>query len=171
MAFDPRRHHRRSIRLRNYDYAQAGAYFVTLCEHERECLFGEISLGGPMQYSMAGEIVAEQWLWLEEHFVQVELDAWQVMPNHFHGILLLMDRDTLGVRRKPLGQLIGAFKTTSAKRINQLRGTPGAPVWQRDFFEHVIRGPHSLERIRRYIELNPSRWANDRMNPHRRRRQ
>ena len=169
MAYDPRRHHRRSIRLKNYDYAQAGAYFVTLCDHEREFLFGEIAPGGPMQYSAAGEIVAEQWLWLEEHFAQVELDAWQVMPNHFHGIVLLSDASHFGVRSKPLGQLIGAFKTTSAKRINQLRGTPGAPVWQRDFFEHVIRGPHSLERIRRYIELNPSRWANDRMNPYRRR--
>ena len=169
MVYDPRRHHRRSIRLRNYDYAQAGAYYVTLCESERECLFGEIPPGGPMKYSAAGEIVAEQWLWLGEHFDQVELDASQVMPNHFHGILLLSDPELPGVPRKPLGQLIGAFKTTSAKQINQLRGTPGAAVWQRDFFEHIIRGPHSLERIRRYIELNPSRWANDRMNPHRRR--
>ena len=133
-------------------------------------MLGDIPAELPIRLSLAGEVAEEQWLWLQTHFPRVELDAWEIIPNHIHGILLLSDVSHLGFRQKPLGQLIGAFKTTSAKRVNQIRGTPGWPVWQRDYFDHVIRGSHSLERIRRYIGLNPSRWVDDKHNPNRYRR-
>jgi REP element-mobilizing transposase RayT len=180
--YDPLRHHRRSIRLKGYDYAQAGAYFVTLCTQARECLLGEVA-GNAMRLNDWGRIVAESWEWLAEQYPYVELDEWVVMPNHMHGIIVLVNDDggdgPLGrggsrpaptrpaptTKRKPLGQLIGAFKTVSAKRINLMRGTPGAPVWQRNYYEHIVRDDRALKAIRHYIQNNPLKWALDMDNP------
>jgi REP element-mobilizing transposase RayT len=218
--YDPLRHHRRSIRLKGYDYAQPGAYFITLCTHERACLFGEVT-DGHLRLNDYGRVVAETWEWLAEQYRYVELDEWVVMPNHMHGILVIVgdasspNGNAAGPRRggsrpaptdagpqptpmdgepqpaptdagpqptppdaesqpapaegqpkrKPLGQLIGAFKTVSAKRINALRGTPAAPVWQRNYYEHVVRNERELRAIRRYIANNPLKWTLDRDNP------
>jgi REP element-mobilizing transposase RayT len=165
------RHHRRSIRLKGYDYSQAGAYFVTIVAWQRECLFGDV-VDGTMVLNDFGKIVAEKWEWLETQYEYVELGSWIVMPNHFHGILLINGRG--GSRpaptptvTKPLGGLIGAFKTVSSKHINLLRRTDGIPVWQRNYYEHIIRNEHEMDRISRYIETNPSRWNDDDENPNR----
>ena len=135
MTFNPAKHHRHSNRLHNYDYTRPGYYFVTLCVRDRECLFGEI-VNGKMQLHEFGAIVVEKWKWLSDQFPYVQLDEFIVMPNHIHGILWIRDiscrggsrpAPTMGnmpsessrhtpERRKTIGQLIGAFKTVSAKK-------------------------------------------------------
>ncbi len=170
MKFDPKIHHRRSIRLKGYDYSQADAYFVTIVAWQREMLFGEI-VDGEMVLNDFGKIVAEKWQWLETQYEYVELGAWVIMPNHFHGILIVDGRG--GSRPaptspiKPLGGLIGAFKTVSSKQINLLRDTEGQVVWQRNYYERIIRNESEMDRITRYIESNPTRWADDDENPNR----
>ncbi|MBK8020034.1 MAG: transposase [Chloroflexi bacterium] len=153
---------RRSIRLQGYDYRLAGAYFVTLCTHQRECLFGDI-FDGVMLSNSFGNMVASAWCWLAEHYPYVDLDTWVLMPNHLHGILVLSSADSAD-KPKSLGRLIGAFKTVSSKAINQVRETPAAPVWQRNFYEHVIHNESDLNRIREYILYNPARWSEDEEN-------
>ncbi|MBN1641952.1 MAG: transposase [Anaerolineae bacterium] len=175
MPYDPNLHHRRSIRLREYDYARAGAYFVTICVRDHACVLGRVG-AGVMELSALGEIAAASWLWLEEHHPYVSLDAWVIMPNHLHGILVLdgapqtaalSDQDKpyatdVAAKHKPLGRLIGAFKTTSTAAINRLRNTPGTPFWQRNYYEHVVRDDADLARIRAYVATNPLRWVEDR---------
>ncbi len=186
MTFDPERRHRRSIRLPAYDYSQAGAYFVTLCAYNRECLFGNI-VDGAMHLNEAGEIVAYEWTRSSEIRREVGLDEWVLIPNHFHGIVVLAEAEgpdghaeeertgrpeegrtgRAPLRRRPrsLSSLIAGFKATSTRRTNDLRRTPGTPIWQRNYYEHVIRSEASLHAIRRYISENPLRWANDEENP------
>lgn len=179
MKFDSQKHHRRSIRLKGYDYSQAGAYFVTIVTWQREMLFGEI-VGGEMKLNEFGQIVYEKWQWLETQYEYVELGAWVVMPNHFHGILIIHNDGRSRSRAahegdsriaptpiKPLGGLIGAFKTVSSKHINLLRKTNGIPVWQRNYYEHIIRNEREMDNIHRYIESNPTRWNDDDENPNR----
>jgi REP-associated tyrosine transposase len=150
---------RKTIRLKGYDYSQAGAYFVTICARNRSCLFGEI-VDGEMRSNACGRIVGDSWQWLPHRFAYVEVDAWIVMPNHLHGILVIHDD-----AYQPLARLIGAFKTVSARRINIHRDMQGASVWQRGYYEHVVRDEKSLNRIRQYIADNPAHWAIDRENP------
>jgi REP element-mobilizing transposase RayT len=164
MTYDPATHHRRSIRLPAYDYARAGAYFVTVVCKDRTLLLEE---------PLYGEIVEQVWHWLAAQYDYVVLDQYVIMPNHLHGIIFIRDSSRGGTRtaptdaakRKPLGRLVGAFKTVSTKRINEMRGTPGLPVWQRNYYEHVIRNEDELDHIRRYIMDNPARWAQDPENP------
>lgn len=197
MKYDPAKHHRRSIRLKDYDYTQAGAYFVTLCTQHRACVLGDV-IDDEMYLSTTGAIVADAWEWLAQQYPYVAIDAYVVMPNHFHGIIVINNDPVVGavrepphipptqpptttqnepphiqsiqppkqIPRKPLGRLIGAFKTVSTKRINELNSTPGMIFWQRDFYEHIIRHENALDRIRRYIINNPLKWAIDRQNPH-----
>jgi REP element-mobilizing transposase RayT len=164
---------RRSTRLPGYDYASPGAYFVTVCTHERTCLFGEIDKGG-VNLRPPGEIVWATWNELPRHFPDLEVDALVVMPNHLHGILALQGRGT--ACRAPteafgrpvsgsIPTIVRSFKSAAAREINRIRRTPGAAVWQRGYFEHIIRTPDDLNRLRRYIESNPLRWALDRENP------
>ncbi|MBN1878440.1 MAG: transposase [Anaerolineae bacterium] len=174
--YDPNKHHRRSIRLREWDYSSPGAYFVTLCSYQRECLFGEIN-DGVMMLSTIGHFAAGCWLWLADRYPYVCLDEWTVMPNHLHGIIAIIDEDKgspagVNVRapstrptRKPLGRLIGAFKTVSTKHVNILRDMPGVPLWQRNYYEHVIRNEADLQRIREYIFNNPASWLEDENHP------
>ncbi len=165
MTYNPDVHHRRSIRLQDYDYAQSGAYFVTICAFQRECLFGEI-MNGEMNLNEMGDIAVTTWKWLATHYPYVELDEWVVMPNHLHGIIVRDDRGGLQTENpKPLGGLIGAFKTVSTKGINQLRNNPGCPVWQRNYYERVIRNERELATVRQYIVNNPMKWALDKDNP------
>ena len=169
--------------MKGYDYSQAGAYFVTIVAWQREMLFGEI-VDGKMALNEMGKIVSEKWQWLEAQYEYVELGISVAMPNHFHGILVIHDLGRGGsrsapmddgrptnlgdsriaptaIKRKPLGGLIGAFKTVSTKQINLLRNTDGQPVWQRNYYEHIIRDEREMDRIYRYIEANPARWAED----------
>lgn len=236
MPYDPVHHHRRSIRLSEYDYTQAGAYFVTLCTWNRECLFGEV-VDGEMRLSEWGRIAAQEWQRTPDVRLGVKLDAFVVMPNHIHGIILIdpvaddpvgatrrvaptepptlnhlaappepptlnhlgapadsppveMNRPTAlaaanatgGATRRgapteqpaagphgpnpgSLGAIIGQYKSLVAKQINRTRDTPGAPIWQRNYYEHIIRSGDELERIRIYATDNPAHWGRDRNNP------
>jgi REP-associated tyrosine transposase len=161
---------RRSIRLRDYDYTQEGAYFVTICTQDRAPALGRI-VAGEVLLNEIGHIVAESWRWLEQQHRYIELDQWVVMPNHLHGIILIKDgaggsrTAPTSARRKPLGRLIGSFKTVSTKRINETLSTPGVAFWQRNYYEHVIRSEKALNAIREYIEANPGQWYADPDNP------
>lgn len=158
--YDPAVHHRQSIRLRHYDYRQAGAYFVTLCTQGRELTFGEI-VADAMHRNAYGAIVAEDWMALATQFGYVDLDTFVVMPNHLHGIIVMDDTPGQAGKRLSLGRIVGTFKTQSTKHVNEWRETPGAPLWQRNYYEHVIRDAADWERIREYIVANPARWTQD----------
>jgi REP element-mobilizing transposase RayT len=168
--YDPHKHHRRSIRLKGFDYSSPGYYFVTICVRGGQCLLGDI-VDGEMVYSEYGRIANESWLWLAENYDYISLDEWTIMPNHMHGIIIFADVGRGGSRtaptgtRKPLGRLIGAFKTVSTKQINDLRDTSGAPFWQRNFWDHIIRNERALVAIRNYIINNPIHWEADRLYP------
>ena len=189
MPYDPRKHHRRSIRLKGYDYSQAGAYFVTIVVKGRECVFGEIA-DGEMQLNELGRIVDSVWSELPDRYPETELDAFVVMPNHVHGIVVitvavgaihelplrneLPPRDELPLRdttdptqrrKMLLPKIVGYFKMNTAKRINLSRQTPGLPFWHRNYYEHIIRNEADLQRIRDYIQTNPVRWAEDQLHP------
>ncbi len=169
--------YRRLNRLKDYDYSQPGAYFITICTKKRGCLLGEIEKDR-MKVNHYGEIVRLSWLELPQHYSNVELDAFVIMPNHIHGIIFLTD---VGAGLKPaptasprdkrhgLPEIIRAFKTFSSRQINKFRNMPGTSVWQRNYYEHVIRKDESLAQIREYIETNPLRWALDKENPAHRR--
>ena len=179
---DPDAHHRRSLRLRDYDYDQLGAYFVTICTRERVPLFGDV-VDGEIQLSAYGQIVNEEWAYTELIRARVILDAYVIMPNHVHDVVVIADvpHATEGVwpyaptdhpRGHPLrspsltiGAIVRGFKGAATTRINTARGTPRTPVWQRNYYEHVIRDDANLERIRSYITANPGRWAEDEENP------
>jgi REP element-mobilizing transposase RayT len=173
---------RRSIRLQGYDYSQAGAYFVTACAHNRECLFGSIE-NGIVTLCECGGIVQTEWIKTAEIRSEVTLDAFVVMPNHFHAILFI-DNGSVGaqvvvahtavgahgrapLQRSPksLGSLMAGFKSAATKRINETRNSPGIPVWQRNYYERVIRNEEELNAIRQYIIDNPARWTEDRNHP------
>ena len=199
---------RRSLRLPGYDYAQAGAYFVTICTRGRICVLGDV-LDGEVRLSEWGVMVNSVWSELPRHYAHVRLDAWVVMPNHVHGIVLLKPDDDMagaglkpraglkpaptgvgvlpsrvsdgsryrgadgsilkpaptGLRRHGIPEVVRAFKTFSARRINAARGAVGTSFWQRNYYEHVIRDEESLDRIRQYVVDNPARWDEDPENP------
>lgn len=171
-SFDSAKRRRKSLRLRNYDYSREGAYFITACSFKRELLFGEV-IDAQTQLNDMGRIVAEEWLKSAQVRTEVQLDAWIVMPNHIHGIAILTEgRDgterpdaSSGPHASSLGALMAGFKSSVTKRINSFRGTPGAAVWQRNYYDHVIRNQSSLNRIRKYIAENPVRWPEDPENP------
>jgi len=180
MIFDKEKHCRKTIRLKGWDYSNIGAYFMTICTYNRECLFGDIS-SSTMQLNEYGQITMECWKWLSCQYTYIEIDEWAVMPNHLHGIVII-NGDCRGgsrtdcrggsrtaptdvIKHKPLGRLIGAFKTVSTKQINIIRNISGVPVWQRNYYEHIIRNEDELNRIRQYIIENPFRWEDDPENP------
>ena len=182
---------RRSLRLGGYDYSTAGAYFVTICTQDRACLFGDVAAAA-MHLNEAGRMVAGLWDDLAVRFSGVDIDQVVVMPNHLHGILVLPDADTRATTRVAptidgpvgaplvgapvhhvrLGDVVGAFKSlTTVGYIDGVK-TNGWPefrgrLWQRNYYEHVIRNEGALNRIRRYIEENPARWEMDEDNPRR----
>ena len=170
--YDPKKHRRRSIRLRHYDYSRAGTYFITVCTNGRELLFGEV-IDDEVKLNELGRIAAEEWLKSAQVRTEIELDTWVVMPNHIHGIVMITDdrrksdRSVApsGPRPRSLGALMAGFKSAATKRINTMRGTPGASVWQRNYYEHVIRNESALNRIRQYVADNPARWSEDPENP------
>jgi putative transposase len=176
MKFDPQEHYRRSIRLKGYDYSQAGAYFVTIVTWQRECLFGEIT-DGEMMLNEIGEIVREEWERTAAVRLNVELGEYVIMPNHVHGILVFVDDDVGATRRVAptsstlqsgsLGAIMAQFKSIVTKRINGLQNVSGRPIWQRNYYEHIIRNERDMDRIARYIESNPLRWTDDDENPNR----
>lgn len=183
MKFNPEIHHRRSIRLKGYDYTLGGAYFITIVTHEREYLFGEIT-NGEMTQNKFGLVAQQMWDKLPTRFRNVELGAFVVMPNHIHGIIFLdgtrrgiaegaADSDDQSSPYAPTDRQFGkmipgsipaivrAYKSSVAYRINLMRGLRNAPVWQRNYYEHIIRNADDAERIEHYIMTNPSNWATD----------
>jgi REP element-mobilizing transposase RayT len=184
VTFDPDEYHRRSLRLKSYDYSRAGAYFVTICTHGRECLFGEV-MDGEMRLNNAGQAAQADWVRLSERFQSIELDEFVIMPNHLHGIILvgagLAPPDRGAASRgaasrgaasrgaassaPTLGDILRAFKSISAIAVNRLLGRSGRSLWQRNYYEHIVRGENELVHIREYIANNPAQWALDRENP------
>ena len=193
MTYNPDIHKRRSIRLKDYDYSRAGAYFVTICAWKKECVFGDI-VDHVIKLNEFGQIVQNEWVKTEDIRPNVELDYHVVMPNHFHGILVMDDSgrgtacralneydDNGGykgtARRAPtveqfakpvagsLPTIIRSYKSAVTKAINDIRNTPGLPVWQRNYYEHVIRDENELHGIRQYIFENPLKWDMDTENP------
>lgn len=175
-------HHRRSIRLKDYDYAEAGAYFITLCTHNRQPFFGEIVGAGlapaQMELNEYGRIALEQWLQIPTRFDHIELDAFVVMPNHIHGILLINESAVYqngepqcgqpqGLPlRVALGNIVGAYKSLVAneclkifKTKNELMGK----LWQRNYWEHIIRDEQDLSNAYDYILNNPAQWETDQL--------
>jgi putative transposase len=193
LKYDPLKHHRRSVRLAGFDYAAPGAYFVTIVVRGRECLLGEVTPDGATRLSEMGQAAHAEWEALPRHFPQARLDAFILMPNHLHGIIMVdhgmanegrgeasasnraattnppvADASPLrahGTRRGSLGAMVQSFKSVSTRRLNVIRGTPGAPFWQRNYWEHVVRGGEDLDRIRMYMQANPAQWAADALNP------
>jgi putative transposase len=149
---------RRSIRLRDYDYGSEGLYFVTICTNDRLCMFGQI-VESKMRSNDAGKIIDEAWSTMFRFFD--DGISWIVMPNHLHGIIAIDPQANKTSSRKLLGRLVGGFKTITTKRVNEIRATPGAILWQRGFYEHIIRDDRSFANIVAYIEDNPSRWGAD----------
>ena len=201
--YDPDKHHRRSIRIPGYDYAQPGAFFVTVCTQERECLFGDV-IDGRTQLSDAGHMIQSVWDALPQRYPGVDIDAFVVMPNHVHGLIVLTgpipaapvaagpracpdptqphdfdgqprstDRQPPGVaptKRMSLPDVVHRFKSLTTARYRHAvyeRGWQPFPrrLWQRNYYEHVVRDDRSLQRIREYILNNPARWDMDVENP------
>jgi len=173
MPFDPRKHHRRSIRLKNYDYSQSGAYFITCCTQGRICLFGEIK-HNEMHLNTAGEMLKQIWLELSDHYAGVETDTFMIMPNHFHGIIVLNNVGT-GPRACPeskmtLPDAVHRFKSLTTARYRQGVKTQNwepfwGKLWQRNYYEHIVRDNNDLNRIREYIKNNPINWDKDDNHP------
>jgi REP element-mobilizing transposase RayT len=175
---DMKVHYPRSIRLKGYDYAQAGAYFVTICTHGQDCLLGEI-VDEEMMLSSYGKVAKTCFEEIPLHFAHAELDAFVIMPNHLHGIIVLANttevaaqhaaplRNGVSLRPAPgsLSTIVRSFKSASTRRINELRAMEGTHFWQRDYYEHVIRNDRDMDRIRGYITTNPLKWSLDRENP------
>lgn len=178
---------RSSVRLPGYDYSAGGVYFVTTCTLDRACRFGAV-VDAEMRLNDVGAIVDDCWRSIAAHHVGVELDAYVVMPNHVHGILRLacvgathaspalrpLDSGgtpttmrARGAPRRSIGSIVGTFKAAASRRINEHLASPGGAIWQRNYYEHVIRNDPSLERIRQYIAANPARWPVDPANPRR----
>jgi putative transposase len=176
--------HRRSIRLKGYDYSQPGAYFVTIVTHERKCLFGKIE-DGEVRLNDVGRMVEEAWIEVPNHYPGVECDTFLIMPNHIHAVIVLVGAGP-SARPEPNGQprgvaptrnalalsladVVHRFKTLTTKRytdgVKQLGWNAfSGRLWQRNYFEHVIRNDESLHRVRQYIFENPARWKFDREN-------
>lgn len=190
--YNPHIHHRKSIRLKGYDYLQAGLYFITICVQNRECLFGEVQ-NGKMVLNDAGKMVENEWLKLPERFKNIKLHEYVVMPNHFHAImeivgatLVVAPNDVVAPNTpdaandigattrvaptgKTVGDMVGAFQ--SIVTVEYIRGvkTLGWPsfnrkLWQRNYWENIIRNEQSYNRISEYIKNNPKNWEEDKLN-------
>ena len=215
MKYNSEKHNRRSLRLQGYDYASAGMYFITTCTHQRECLFGEV-VNGEMGLNALGQLVDAYWQRLPLHFPNLQLDAFIVMPNHIHGILVLTDGRgaALGNNEEPftenicpnatphsdalskpgvafgqmgsvnakdglpnaaplpprlvsgsVGAIVLNFKSITTRTLNRIKRSPGLSLWQRNYYEHIIRDDESLQTIRQYVQQNPLSWQQDQLHP------
>ncbi|HVU11657.1 MAG TPA: transposase [Phototrophicaceae bacterium] len=169
---------RKSIRMPGYDYRQDGVYFVTICTHQREILFGHVA-GETVSLNSFGEVVQQRWNELPNHFPSAQLGSFIIMPNHVHAVVVI-NAYLIGARhasplhstasngkRGSLGTIVGSFKSASARIINEQRDTPSAPVWQRGYHDRIVRNERELNAIREYILYNPMRWEADENNPQR----
>jgi len=179
MEYNPDIHHRRSVRLKGYDYSRANAYFITICSWNRECLFGCVE-NGAMALTEYGKILENEWLQTHQLRPNVELDVFVVMPNHFHAIIQINDiregvsypqegvyqyAPTMRSTSQTVGAIVRGFKSAVTKQVNICRNSPNAMVWQRNYYEHIVRGDYELNTIREYIQNNPSSWIQDKLYP------
>jgi putative transposase len=178
---------RKSIRLRGYDYSLAGAYFVTICSQGNRCLLGSVA-GKCVELSPAGEIVHVVWNSLPERFPRLVLDEFVIMPNHLHAVLGIVGAGLAppalnagivaksrastaptealaGARNNSLANVVGVFKSISTIRVNRLLQRKGVALWQRNYYEHIVRKGEDLRKIQQYILENPLNWALDAENP------
>jgi len=180
MKYNPLIHHRRSIRLKGYDYSKAGAYFITICCEDRIHRFGKVS-GDEMILNQSGTIAYNEWINLAERFPNFELDVFQIMPNHMHGIIVLSDRTTVGAtlavaqeqnelnrataRVAPtIAEIVGAYKSIVSNACLQLFKSHNkimGKLWQRNYYEHIIRDERAYQNISNYIINNPGKWSED----------
>ena len=169
MSYNPEIHHRRSIRLKDYDYTQEGAYFITICTKDKQCIFGDIKQG-EMKLNLLGTIADECWQEIPQHFPHINLDVFVIMPNHIHGILWIVKTIPKEDKTRDYGKMIPgsiptvirSYKSIVTKKINIICHQKGiSSVWQRNFYEHINRNETSLEEIRKYIINNPLNWDND----------
>ena len=235
MKFNPDIHHRRSVRLKNYDYTLAGAYFVTICAWRQECVFGEV-VAGEMRLSIEGKVASEQWMCLEKRFPGIDCGAFVIMPNHIHGIVIMngggrgageasgdighanpplrpydarevsagIDHENhpphphddprdlhgggrgageatgdIGHENPPLrpyahpivvpgslGAIVRAYKASVTWRIHAMHRYDETPIWQRNYYEHIIRNEADMQRIEAYMRDNSHRWEQDQLHPH-----
>lgn len=171
MTFNSDLHRRHSIRLRDYDYSSGGYYFVTICTYGRICYFGDIR-DCVVSLSPVGETAHQYWDDIPNHFDNVDIDEFVIMPNHVHGIIIIND-DSVGARHgMPLHQtnkfgvsipnslsvIVNQYKSSVTRWCNQ---NTHPFVWQRNYHEHIIRNDADLDRIRGYIINNPINWKND----------
>jgi REP element-mobilizing transposase RayT len=185
--FDPYQHHRRSIRVKGYDYTEPGAYFVTIVTYQRGCLFGEV-IHETMLLNDFGRIADECWRAIPDHFPNVELGAHMIMPNHVHGVIVIRaddesastvvvaqhvgaqhccaptpDNHKINVKPGSLGAIVRSYKSAVSYRINKEHNATG--IWQRNYYEHIIRNADEAKRIHLYIEANPAQWDGVDENP------
>jgi putative transposase len=185
--YNPKIHHRRSIRLKGYDYSQAGLYFITVCCEDRKNRFGRVE-NNEMILNELGIIAYHEWAKLSERFPNFELDVFQIMPNHMHGIIFLntevvgatlaavaQNDDDIIDKGQPqgiaptsmtitVGDIVGAYKSlvsNSCLEIFKSKDKIMGKLWQRNYYEHIIRNPEAYQRISDYIINNPAKWAED----------
>jgi putative transposase len=166
MKFNPDHHHRRSIRLPGYDYSQPGAYFVTICTRQRECSFGTVQ-DRVVVLSEIGKIVQQCWYALPKHFLFIDIDSFVIMPNHLHGIVIINEygQDSAlapsdGTRANSLSAIVQNFKSVSTRKSTRMLQNRTSPIWQRGYYERIIRDETEINQVREYIETNPVRWKN-----------
>ncbi len=178
---------RKPLRLPDFDYAAAGAYFVTVCSYLRRPIFGRV-VGDRCSLSSLGEVVQSIWQKIPAHFKNTQLDEYIVMPNHVHGILWILPNDSqsnsasqansfakvgarhasplqtqqaAGTKSGSLGAIIGSFKSALTREANRQNINNGQPIWQRNYHEHILRDEEDLFLHRKYIQENPLKWALD----------
>lgn len=190
LGYDSHLPHRRSIRLRGYDYTRDGVYFITICTHGKDCVFGEIA-DGEMRLREWGRVVQIEWRRTATVRPNASLGAFVVMPDHIHGLLVLARAEPKPAPESPrprtgdpsgrpatapvlqptgpaagsLGAIIGQYKSAVTKRIRTLSDAQAGPLWQRGYHDHIVRGDEALQRIREYVETNPKRWELDSRHP------
>jgi len=187
MTFNKHIHHRQSIRLRNYDYSQGGMYFITICTHNKFPLFGNVE-NENMMLNDIGIIAHEEWQKINAMRPNITLDAFVVMPNHVHGVIVLCDArhnnsgvmnhaptedgcvgaqfiapQSPGIVPIKLGEIVRAYKARCTHAIHEIPGMESTPIWQRNYYERIIRNENELAAVREYIINNPLQWALDEM--------
>jgi putative transposase len=161
--------------LPGFDYSRVGVYFVTICAFERRCIFGDVSENKTIP-SPIGQIVGSCWIEIPQHFPNVKTETYLVMPNHIHGILTIhsmraganpKDKAALAVesfdKHTPgsIPTIIRSFKAAASKRARNSGSAKGEAIWQRGYYEHVLRNTREFVEMTNYILQNPARWADD----------
>jgi len=167
------KYHRHSLRIKNYNYSLPGAYFITICTYRKENILGYI-IDGKIELNILGRITVREWLKTFQIRKNIQLDEYMIMPNHFHGIIILSENNKGVLQYAPtnefrspsqtIGSIIRGFKSAVTRQIKRLDYPFFYSVWQRNYYEHIIRNENELNLIREYIQNNPLRWQYDREN-------